>query len=440
MAEQQQTKGPAPAPRRVDGLLVALVGGAVLVGAVAMAASASTLAALGYAVGWTQWDGRMAWALPVSVDALALVAGAVWLSQRVSKRAQDLARTVTLIAVFGSVVLNSVGHLVESRDVTINPAWRIGVSTVPPLTAAVVIHLVGVVITTYRSAPARAAKESTVPAGRRRRRADSATSAQEPERRPAPTPAPEVPTQPRREQQEVLARPVPERSRVTPATVPVPTPAVPERATPAPAVEPAVTPTFTPEPKPAPTLTPEPKPAPTLTPEPKPAPTLTPEPRPHAMPPADAARLHQAQQEALRRRMQDDRTGAVAGQPEQPVSTPLDAAPAAAPPAQEQAPAPARPAARSHAATSASSPRVRAWIEDDIEAGPVFPAEPTEDDVRALTDEQARELTTDLTDEQVSDRIKYAHRLGWPTRVAAKWCGKSHVTVAKIYRELSNAA
>ncbi|MFG2833149.1 DUF2637 domain-containing protein [Streptomyces sp. NPDC048434] len=411
MAEQQQMKRPAPASRRVDGLLVALVGGAVLVGAVAMAASASTLAALGYAVGWTQWDGRMAWALPVSVDALALVAGAVWLSQRVSRRAQDLARTVTLIAVFGSVVLNSVGHLVESHDVNINPAWRIGVSTVPPLTAAVVIHLVGVVITTYRSTPARAVKASTVPTGRRRRwRADPATSAptpahQEAERRPAsaPAPAPEVPTQPQREQHEAA---VPERPGATPAAGPASAPPVPERATPAPEVESA----------------------------PAPAPAFTPEPRPYAMPPADAARLHQAQQEALRRRMQDDRPGVVVGQPERPVSGPLDVTLDAAAPAQEQDPVPARSA--SHAAASAGPARVSVSIGD----GPAFPAAPTEDDVRALTDEQARELTTGLTDEQISDRIEYGHQHGWPTRVTSKWCGKSHVTVAKVFRELSGVA
>ncbi|MCT2544307.1 DUF2637 domain-containing protein [Streptomyces atratus] len=134
----------------MDGLLVALVSGAVVVGAVAMAASAATLAELGHAVGWVQsWrDVQMSWSLPVAVDALALVAGAVWLANRMSKQARRLARTVTLAAVLGSIGLNALGHLVQSGDVKVNALLRIGVSTVPPLVAAVVVHLVGVVLTT----------------------------------------------------------------------------------------------------------------------------------------------------------------------------------------------------------------------------------------------------------------------------------------------------
>lgn len=61
-------------------------------------------------VGWTQWGHRMKWALPVAVDALALVAGLVWLADRMS----DEDRTITLAAVAGSLGLNALGQLVES--------------------------------------------------------------------------------------------------------------------------------------------------------------------------------------------------------------------------------------------------------------------------------------------------------------------------------------
>jgi hypothetical protein len=130
-----------------DRVFYALVVGAGVVGTVAMAASASTLAALGHAVGWTQWDGRMAWALPVAVDALALVSGVAWLARSIGARARTLAQKVTLAAVVGSVGLNALGHVVESGDVDVTPLLRIGVSTVPPLVAAVAVHLVGVVLT-----------------------------------------------------------------------------------------------------------------------------------------------------------------------------------------------------------------------------------------------------------------------------------------------------
>ncbi|MEV8334433.1 DUF2637 domain-containing protein [Streptomyces niveus] len=132
-----------------------------------------------YAVGWVQKMGpvEMSWSLPVVVDALALVAGAVWLSPRMGMEARDLARGVTLAAVLGSVGLNALGHLVESGDIKVDPVMRIGVSTVPPLVAAVVVHLVGVVLTT-RPAPAAA------------RQLELDVEHQEEKAGPAPHPAP----------------------------------------------------------------------------------------------------------------------------------------------------------------------------------------------------------------------------------------------------------
>ncbi|MFB7678406.1 DUF2637 domain-containing protein, partial [Kitasatospora purpeofusca] len=133
-------------------LLWALVGGAGLVALVAMAASASTLAELGRAIGWTQWKGWLAWSLPVSVDLLAAVSGLAWLAGGVAEEARSLGRWITVAAVTVSVALNAISHLVDSGDVQVGPWLRIGVSTVPPIVAAVALHLVVTVARGYTPA------------------------------------------------------------------------------------------------------------------------------------------------------------------------------------------------------------------------------------------------------------------------------------------------
>lgn len=120
------------------GLRRGLVAGAGLVAAVAMAASADTLAAIGTAVGWGE---VMRWSLPVSVDVLALVAGLCWLAGGVPEAARRLGHRLTIVSVVGSVVLNAVSHLVETGHVTVGPGLVIAVSAVPPLAAALAVHL-----------------------------------------------------------------------------------------------------------------------------------------------------------------------------------------------------------------------------------------------------------------------------------------------------------
>lgn len=132
------------------GLLVMLIVGASAVAAVAMAASSFTLAELGTAIGWTQWQGWLAWALPISVDLLAAVAGVAWLAKGVAPKARRLARTITLVAVATSVALNAVSHLVQSGTLKVAPWLVIAVSTVPPIVAAVGLHLVVTVARTAR--------------------------------------------------------------------------------------------------------------------------------------------------------------------------------------------------------------------------------------------------------------------------------------------------
>jgi hypothetical protein len=135
-------------------LLWGLVIGAGAVALVAMAASSFTLAGLGTAIGWVQWKGWLAWSLPISVDLLAAVAGVAWLAANVSTEARNLARWITIGAVTSSVALNAVAHLVESGDLLVEPWLRITVSTVPPIVAAVALHLVVTVVRGYGQAPA----------------------------------------------------------------------------------------------------------------------------------------------------------------------------------------------------------------------------------------------------------------------------------------------
>lgn len=116
----------------------ALVCGATIVASVAMAASADTLATLGGAVGW---GAKMRWSLPVSVDVLALVSGLVWLAAGVPLKARSLGQWLTLVTVIGSVVLNAVGHLVSTDHIVVGPFLVIAVSAVPPLAAALAVHL-----------------------------------------------------------------------------------------------------------------------------------------------------------------------------------------------------------------------------------------------------------------------------------------------------------
>ncbi|GHJ40483.1 hypothetical protein Sm713_60920 [Streptomyces sp. TS71-3] len=149
---------------------IMIVAGAALVATVAMAASADTLASLGRSVGWGP---GLAWSLPVSVDVLALVAGLAWLAAGAS---QSLGRVLTLITVGVSVLLNAVGHLVSTGHLTTGPILVIAVSAVPPLAAALAVHLGATVNTDQTAFPAETAAPlgTTVSASPRTPDADKA--------------------------------------------------------------------------------------------------------------------------------------------------------------------------------------------------------------------------------------------------------------------------
>jgi hypothetical protein len=112
---------------------------AVIVGVASIVASFATLMALAEFVGW---QGRTTWLLPACVDALALGAGRVWLSDSFDAEARRYARTASLAALGVSVAGNAVGHIVALDNAT---WWRVMlailVGAVPPVALAAVGHL-----------------------------------------------------------------------------------------------------------------------------------------------------------------------------------------------------------------------------------------------------------------------------------------------------------
>lgn len=144
-------------------LRTGLIIGSGLVASVAMAASAATLADLGSRVGWVS---PLHWALPVAVDVLALVAGVAWLASGVSPAARKLGCVLTLVSVVVSVVLNAISHLVATRYMTPGPWLVIAVSAVPPLAAALAVHLTAAITTPDPTDPGTAAEpvRDTTPA------------------------------------------------------------------------------------------------------------------------------------------------------------------------------------------------------------------------------------------------------------------------------------
>ncbi|MFC0623792.1 DUF2637 domain-containing protein [Kribbella deserti] len=195
-----------------------------LVGVAAVVASFSTLAALAVFVGWGD---RSAWLLPVCIDALALGAGRVWLSNRYDSEARRFARAASMAALAVSVAGNAVGHIVALDNA---PWWKVAlavlVGAVPPVALAAVGHLM-----TLSARPQDEAKPS-----------------------PAPVPAP-------------VASPAP-APVVSPAPVPVPSPA----RVPVPSAGPAPVPVASPAPVPVPPASPAP--VPVRRPTPVPASTM----------------------------------------------------------------------------------------------------------------------------------------------------------------------
>ena len=112
-----------------------------LLAVVAMAAavlSFSALRDLGLACGF---DPRLAWLVPVVVDAGAAAGSVSWLSQP-SPVARVFGRRLAVVLLAASVIGNGIAHLLEAYD--LEAAWWlvVAVSALAPCVLGAVVHLV----------------------------------------------------------------------------------------------------------------------------------------------------------------------------------------------------------------------------------------------------------------------------------------------------------
>lgn len=115
-----------------------IVYGSAAVSVVAMTASAASLASLARIA---EWASPLEWALPVSVDLLALVAGKAWLDASLPPGVRQLGQRLTVVTVLVSVVLNALSHLLSSGQMAVTPHLVIAISSVPPLAATASVHM-----------------------------------------------------------------------------------------------------------------------------------------------------------------------------------------------------------------------------------------------------------------------------------------------------------
>jgi hypothetical protein len=92
----------------------------------------------------------LAWLLPVTIDAAALVATRVWLAGGAPGRARSFARFLALGMIGLSVAGNAVSHWLVAYQVT-PPWWAVvAVAAVPPAVLGAVAHLAALAVTRQR--------------------------------------------------------------------------------------------------------------------------------------------------------------------------------------------------------------------------------------------------------------------------------------------------
>ncbi|GAA1843910.1 hypothetical protein GCM10009836_24110 [Pseudonocardia ailaonensis] len=108
---------------------------------VAAAAAVLSFAALRDLARQCGFDPRLAWLLPVVVDAGAAAGSMVWLGAEASARARRFARVLALGLLVLSVAANALGHVLEAYR--LEPAWWVvvGVSGIAPAVLGAVVHL-----------------------------------------------------------------------------------------------------------------------------------------------------------------------------------------------------------------------------------------------------------------------------------------------------------
>lgn len=116
----------------------ALYGLLTVVAAAAAVLSFDALRALALLCGFGP---RLAWLLPVVVDAGAAAGSLVWLGGHVATPARRFARVLALVLLASSVAANALGHGLAAYAA--RPAWWVvvAVSAVPPAVLGAVVHL-----------------------------------------------------------------------------------------------------------------------------------------------------------------------------------------------------------------------------------------------------------------------------------------------------------
>jgi hypothetical protein len=108
---------------------------------VAAAAAVLSFAALRDLAQQCGFDPRLAWLLPVVVDAGAAAGSMVWLGTSAAQSARNFARGLALGLLVLSVIANALGHALEAYR--LDPAWWVvvAVSGVAPAVLGAVVHL-----------------------------------------------------------------------------------------------------------------------------------------------------------------------------------------------------------------------------------------------------------------------------------------------------------
>ncbi|MFB8777149.1 DUF2637 domain-containing protein [Streptomyces broussonetiae] len=108
----------------------------------ALSAAVSSFSGLRALASATGWPDALAWLLPLTVDAYAMTATRVWLSDWTgSDRARRFARWNAVMAIALSLVGNGIWHLVASAVLTVTWPIVILVGAVPPAILGLLSHL-----------------------------------------------------------------------------------------------------------------------------------------------------------------------------------------------------------------------------------------------------------------------------------------------------------
>ncbi|CAM5334696.1 DUF2637 domain-containing protein [Streptomyces abikoensis] len=115
---------------------------AVGMGAVGLAAAASSYAALQDLALRTSWWPWLSWLLPVTVDAYALTAVRVWLGRSTrSRTARAWAKANAIGGIALSVAGNAVDHAAAAGVIPVSWPLIVAVSAIPPVVLGLLVHM-----------------------------------------------------------------------------------------------------------------------------------------------------------------------------------------------------------------------------------------------------------------------------------------------------------